>query len=330
MSRPITLFTGQWTHIPFETLAQKASQWGYDGLEIACWGDHLDVFKAAEDFGYCQAKLETLKKYDLSCYAIGNHLAGQLVCDPNNDSRSDAFVPSGIAGNSESKRKWAIEAIKNTAKTAHNLGVKIVTGFCGSSIWHLFYRFPPVDEEQIDKGFKYFSKIWNPILDVFDEYNVKFALEVHPAEIAYDIITAKRTLEAIDYHPAFGFNFDPSHLFWQMINPVFFIREFVKQIYHCHIKDAVLQLDGYSSILSSHLNFGDPKRGWDFRSLGHGGINFKEIIRALNSINYRGPLSVEWEDCGMDREQGAKQACSFVKEIDFTPSAFQFDKHFDC
>lgn len=329
MSRPITLFTGQWADIPFEELAKKVSQWGYDGLEVACWGDHLDVFKAADDLEYCKKKLEILKKYGLCCYAVGSHLLGQLVCDPNNDRRTDAFVPSHFSGNAEKKRQWAIESMKKTAKAAYNLGVDIVTGFCGSPIWHLFYRFPPVDEDQIAQGFKYFAKMWVPILDIFAEYNVKFALEVHPTEIAYDIITAKKALEAIDYHPAFGFNFDPSHLYWQMINPVFFIREFPEHIFHCHMKDAVLQVDGCSSILASHLNFGDPRRGWDFRSLGHGGVNFEEIIRSLNYINYDGPLSVEWEDCGMEREYGAQESLKFVRKLNFVQSAFQFDKQFD-
>ena len=48
MSRPVTLFTGQWADLPFEEMCKLASSWGYDGLEIACWGDHLDVVQAAE------------------------------------------------------------------------------------------------------------------------------------------------------------------------------------------------------------------------------------------------------------------------------------------
>jgi len=329
MSRPVTIFTGQWADIPLKELAPKMAGFGYQGLELACWGDHFDPNRAAKDKDYCEKQLEILKKNNLKVYAISNHLAGQLVCDLNNDSRSDGFAPAECAGDAEKKRAWGFETMKNTAWAAKNLGVKVVNGFTGSSIWHLLYSFPPVSDEMIEAGFDYFAKMWNPILDVFDKCGVKFALEVHPTEIAFDIITAKRAIEAIGYRKCFGFNFDPSHLHWQMVDPVRFLKEFGDRIYHVHMKDAALQLDGYSGILSSHLNFGKAGRGWDFRSLGRGGVNFEEIIRTLNQIGYDGPLSVEWEDSGMDREHGAKEACEFVKKIDFKASSVAFDAAFD-
>lgn len=329
MGRPVTLFTGQWADLSLADLAKKAAGWGYEGLELACWGDHMDVFKAAEDTEYCKKQLAILEKNNLKVFAISNHLAGQLVCDLNNDSRSDMFAPADCAGDAEKKRAWAVEAMKNSARAAKNLGLKIVNGFTGSSIWHFIYSFPPVSDQMIDDGFKFFADMWNPILDVYDECGVKFALEVHPTEIAFDIVTAKRALEAIGNREAFGFNFDPSHLHWQLVDPVFFLNEFPDRIYHVHMKDAALQIDGRSGILGSHLNFGSPERGWDFRSLGHGGVDFEEIIRAFNHIGYTGPLSVEWEDCGMDREHGAREACEFVKRVDFSPSTVVFDEAFD-
>ena len=212
MPRPVTLFTGQWADLPLSTLAQKAASWGYDGLELACWGDHMDVFKAANDKDYCKQQLNILKKHNLQIFSISNHLAGQLVCDPNNDSRSDGFAPPDCAGDAEKKRRWAVDAMKNTARSAKNLGLTVVNGFTGSSIWHLLYSFPPVSDNMLDDGFAYFAEMWNPILDVFDECGVKFALEVHPTEIAFDIVTAHRALEAVGHREAFGFNFDPSHL----------------------------------------------------------------------------------------------------------------------
>ena len=328
MSRAVTLFTGQWADLPLAKLAEMAAGFGYDGLELACWGDHMEVDKGAKDKEYCKKQLGILEKNGLSVFAISHHLAGQLVCDLN-DGRSDAFAPPECAGDPEKKRAWAIETMKNTARAAKNLGVKVVNGFTGSSIWHMLYSFPPVTDEMIDEGFANFAKLWNPILDVFDECGVKFALEVHPTEIAFDIVTARRALEAIGNREAFGFNFDPSHLHWQMVDPVCFLKEFSDRIYHVHMKDAAVQLDGRSGILGSHLNFGDPQRGWDFRSLGHGGVDFEEIIRALNHIGYTGPLSVEWEDCGMDREHGAQEACEFVRGVDFSPSNIAFDAAFD-
>ena len=329
MARPVTLFTGQWADLPLETLAAKAASWGYDGLELACWGDHMDVFRAAEDPAYCEQQKSILDRHGLQLFAISNHLAGQLVCDPNNDSRSDGFAPPEAAGDPEKKRAWAVEAVKNSARAASNLGLEVVNGFTGSSIWHMLYSFPPVTDATIDAGFDYFAEMFHPILDVFDEVGVKFGLEVHPTEIAFDIYTAHRALAAIGHRKAFGFNFDPSHLHWQRVDPVTFLREFKDRIYHVHMKDAALQLDGKSGILASHLNFGHPDRGWDFRSLGHGGVDFEEIIRALNHIGYRGPLSIEWEDSGMDREAGAAEACRFTKRVDFEPSQLAFDAAFE-
>jgi len=328
MARKVTLFTGQWADLPLEVLAEKAQTWGYDGLELACWGDHFDVERALAEDDYCQGRRDLLARYDLGVWAISAHLVSQCVCDPN-DFRTDGFAPPELAGKPEEKRAWAIETIKKTARAARKLGVEVVNGFTGSSIWHLLYAFPPFDMSIIEEGFRFFAEKWHPILDVFAQEGVRFALEVHPTEIAFDIVTSKRALEALGRRPEFGFNFDPSHLLWQGVDPVRFIQEFPDRIYHVHMKDAAVTLDGYSGILSSHLSFGEAHRGWDFRSLGRGDVKFEEIIRELNRIQYAGPLSVEWEDSGMDREHGAKEAADFVRRADFPPSAISFDAAFD-
>ena len=329
MARPVTLFTGQWADLPLVELAEKAKGFGYDGLELACWGDHFDVDQAeADPAGYAASRKAILDQFGLGIWSISTHLAGQLVCDVN-DFRTDGFAPAGLAGKPEEKRAWAVEQVKRAGRGAAAMGLEVVNGFTGSSIWHLLYAFPPYNFSVIDEGFKYFAEMWGPIMDEFQAHGVKFGLEVHPTEIAFDIVTARRALEAIDYHPAFGFNFDPSHLLWQGVNPVKFIRAFPDRIFHVHMKDAAVTLDGESGILASHLPFGDHRRGWDFRSLGHGQVDFDAIIRALNDIGYQGPLSVEWEDSGMDREFGAAEAAEFVKKVDFAPSSVAFDAAFD-
>lgn len=329
MARPVTLFTGQWADLPLETMARKTKEFGYDGIELACWGDHFEVDKALSDDGYCKRKRDLLDKVGLQCHAISAHLVGQAVCDLI-DERHKAILPPSVWGDGkpDGVNKRAIEELKNTARAAKKFGVGVVNGFTGSSIWHLLYSFPPVHPKMIDDGFKLFADRFNPILDVFAECGVKFALEVHPTEIAFDIYTAQRALEALNHRPEFGFNFDPSHLIWQGVDPVAFIRAFPNRIYHVHMKDAKVTLDGKSGILTSHLSFGDPRRGWDFRSVGRGGVVFEDIIRALNHAKYTGPLSVEWEDMGMDREQGAREACQYVKNVDFTPSGRAFDAAF--
>ncbi len=329
MARPVTLFTGQWADLPLETLCKKASEFGYDGLELACWGDHFEVDKALSDDAYCARKHDLLARYNLKCFAISNHLVGQGVLD-NIDERHKSILPPYVwgDGNPQGVNERAIEEMKNTARAAQKFGVGVVNGFTGSSIWHLIYDFPPTPKSMIDAGLQLLADRWNPILDVFDECGVKFALEVHPTEIAFDVYSAERALQALDNREAFGFNFDPSHLIWQGVDPVEFIRYFPKKIYHVHMKDASVTLNGRSGINTSHLSFGDPRRGWDFRSVGRGGVRFEEIIRALNVIGYSGPLSIEWEDMGMDRDAGAREACQFTKNIDFAPSNVKFDAAF--
>ena len=327
MPRPVTLCTGQWADLPFEEVCKKASAWGYDGLEIACWGDHLNVRKAAANPDYVKEKWLILEKYDLKCWSISAHLAGQCVGDLY-DGRLNAFVPAAVKGKPDKLRKWAINEMLVTARAAKAMGVGVVNGFMGSPIWKAWYSFPPTPEEMIEAGFTKIFKLWTPIFDEFDRRGVKFALEVHPTEIAFDLYTADRLLTKFNRRATLGFNFDPSHLVWQGIEPHLFIREFADRIYHVHMKDAALTLDGKAGILGSHLPFGDLRRGWNFRSLGHGDVSFEEIIRELNAAGYQGPLSVEWEDMGMDREYGAKEACDFVRSINFAPSSITFDKDF--
>ncbi|MHC4415709.1 MAG: sugar phosphate isomerase/epimerase family protein [Planctomycetota bacterium] len=329
MARPITLFTGQWADLPLVDLARKSAQMGYDGLELACWGDHFDVTEALDNGDYCRDKRALLARHDLDCFAISNHLAGQAVCD-RIDHRHQRILPSHVWGDGEPEgvRRRAAREIEQTARAAERLGVGVVNGFTGSLIWPDWYFFPPTSEEDVQAGFDDFALRWRPILDVFAGCGVKFALEVHPGEIAYDLYTAERACEAIGGHEAFGFNFDPSHLLWQGVDPVQFINRFRDRIHHVHMKDVAVRYDGRAGILGSHLAFGDHRRAWEFRSVGRGDVEFDEIIRALNRIGYDGPLSVEWEDTAMDREHGAAESSRVVREIDFNPSATAFDEAF--
>lgn len=330
MGRPVTLFTGQWADLPLATLAEKAASFGYDGLELACWGDHFEVDKALADDSYVQSRHDILEKHGLKCFAISTHLVGQCVADAFIDERHRAILPDRLWGDGdpEGVRQRCAEEVENTARAARKFGVDVVNGFTGSPVWHLIYRFPPTSDDMIDRGYADFAERWSPIMDVFAEEDVKFGLEAHPGEIAYDIYTAEKTLEAIDHHPAFGFNFDPSHFIHQLFDPVKFIERFGDRIFHVHIKDSKVRLDNTRSILGSHLNFGDPRRGWDFVSPGHGDLDIDSMIRALNRIGYTGPLSVEWEDNAMDREFGATEAAAWVKQSDFAPSSVAFDDAF--
>ena len=331
MTRPITLFTGQWADLPFAEVARLAASWGYDGLEIACWGDHLDVDRGATDDAYLATKRAVLDEYGLKVYAISNHLKGQAVCDDPIDGRHRAILPDSVWGDGEPEgvRRRAAEELKNTARTAARLGVDTVVGFTGSAIWKYVAMFPPVGQDVIDAGYQDFADRWNPILDVFDEVGVRFAHEVHPSEIAYDYWTTVRALEAINHRPAFGLNWDPSHFMWQDLDPAGFILDFADRIYHVDCKDVKRNVgNGRNGRLGSHLAWGDLRRGWDFVSTGHGDVPWELCFRALSSIGYDGPISIEWEDAGMDRLRGAEEAVKFVRTMLFDAPGAAFDAAF--
>ncbi|TWP54156.1 TIM barrel protein [Lentzea tibetensis] len=331
MPRPITLFTGQWADLPFEEVCRLAGEWGYDGLEIACWGDHLDVTRAASDPSYVASRKALLEKHNLQCWAISNHLTGQAVCDNPIDARHEAILPPHIWGDGspEGVRQRAAEEMKTTARAAAALGVDTVVGFTGSSIWHCVAMFPPVPASFVEAGYQDFADRWNPIMDVFDSVGVRFALEVHPSEIAYDYWTTVRTLDAIDRRPSFGLNFDPSHMMWQDLDVAGFLWDFRDRIYHVDCKDTKLRLNGRNGRLSSHLPWADPRRGWDFVSTGHGDVPWETVFRTLNSISYNGPISIEWEDAGMDRLHGAPDALAFIRTLtSIEPPAAAFDAAF--
>ena len=330
MTRPITLFTGQWADLPLEVVATKAKAWGYDGLELACWGDHFEVARAVSEDDYCDKLRARLDGWGLGCWTISNHLVGQAVCDHPIDERHRGILPARIWGDGdpEGVRRRAAEEMKDTARAAARFGVKTVVGFTGSSIWITLAGFPPVPPEMIKAGYEDFAKRWNPIVDVFDEVGVRFAHEVHPSEIAYDYWTTKRTLEAIGNRPGFGLNFDPSHFIWQDLDTVGFLSDFSSRIYHVDCKESVRHLDGRNGRLSSHLAFGDLRRGWDFVSVGHGEVPWEHIFRKLNEIGYDGPISIEWEDSGMDRELGAPEALDYVRKLNFETPKAAFDAAF--
>jgi sugar phosphate isomerase/epimerase len=346
MPRPLCLFTGQWADLPLESLCAKARSFGYDGLELACWGDHFDVQRALADDGWCRRTWELLEGHGLACFAISNHLVGQAVCD-RVDERHRAILPARVWGDGEPEgvRTRAAHEMIDTGRAARKFfdaaparvrehlarrtGRTVVVGFTGSSIWSNAYSFPPNLPDTIAAGYADFARRWRPILDAYAALDVSFALEVHPTEIAFDLVSARRALAAVGDHPRFGFNFDPSHFGYQRVDYLAFLRELGARVWNVHVKDVWWSDAGAEAgVFGGHVDFGTPGRAWDFRSPGRGRIDFEGIVRALNHAGYAGPLTVEWEDPMMEREHGAREAAAFVRRLDFPPDARAFDAAF--
>jgi sugar phosphate isomerase/epimerase len=321
MPRPVILFSGQWTDLPLEELAQQAGEWGYQGLDLCCWGDHFEVQRALSEDAYCPQKLDLLARNDLTVPVLSAHRVGQALCDPI-DGRHQALLPDYVwgDGNPAGVQQRAAEEMLATIRAAEKLGVGVVSGFSGSPLWSYVAGYPPATPEVIAEAFQDFARKFGPLLDACRDAGLRFAYEVHPGQLAFDLVSAEMLLDAVGGREELGFTFDPSHLHWQGIDPVEFLRRFPDRIYHVHVKDAALTLNGRNSILSAYLPYGDPRRGWDFRSPGHGGIDWEAVIRALNDIGYDGPLAVEFKDAGMSRAYGAEDACKFVKRLDFEPA----------
>ena len=153
-------------------MARRPSAWGFDGLELACWGDHFEVDKALESDAYVQSRWDILNKYGLKCFAISTHLVGQCVCDDPIDERHKSILPSRLWGDGdpEGVRQRCAEEVKNTAARRQQVrrqGRQRLHRL--EDLGHALLLPARPARPMIDAGYKDFADRWNPILDVFDE-----------------------------------------------------------------------------------------------------------------------------------------------------------------
>ena len=318
MPRPVILFSGPFADLPLADLAAKAGEWGYAGLELCCWGDHLEVQHALGDADYAAGRLALLGR---SRFAVPG--AGQPPRRPGRLRPHRRPPPALVArlrlGRRRSRRRPRAGRGRDGRHGAGRPGARatVVSGFTGSPLSSYRRRLAAAGTGSRSSEASATSPTAGNRSST-PAATPAFASPPRsiPGQIAFDLYTAERALEALDGREEFGFLFDPSHLHWQGVDPVAFLRRFPDRILHVHVKDAVLTLDGRTGVLGSLLPAGDPRRGWQPRSPGRGGIDWDAIIRALNDIGYDGPLSVDWSDPGMDRDFGAEDACKFVKQLD--------------
>jgi sugar phosphate isomerase/epimerase len=322
MARPILLFTGPWADLPLEELAPHAAEWGYRGVDVCCWGDHFEVQRAAAEDDYCANKLALLNRLELAAPVVSCHRVSTAVCDVI-DGRHQDILPDYVWGDGDpvGVQRRAAEEVMAAARAAQRLGASVLAGFAGSPVWSAITGYPGPKAERVADAYRDFARKWRPVLDAVQACGLKYALEVHPGQIAFDLYSAEAALDALDGRPDFGFTLDPSHLHWMGVDPVEFVRRFADRVFHVHVKDCALTLNGRTGLLCSYLAPGDPRRGWHARSPGRGGVDWEAFIRALNDAGYDGALAVEFQDAGMSREYGAEEACRFVKRLDFEPAA---------
>jgi sugar phosphate isomerase/epimerase len=320
MPRSVLLCSTSWADLPLAELSAQAAEWGYQGLELCCWGDHFEVQRALSEEGYTSSKLEELRRVEMEVPVLSNHRVSLAVCDVIDD-RHRRLLPDYVWGDGSPAgvQQRATEEMIATVRAAHKLGVGVLAGFTGSPIWSYVAGYPPVTPELVVEALREFVHRWSPILEACQEYGIRYAFEVRPGQIAFDLYSAEIVLDALNAREEFGFTLAPAHLHWQGVDPVEFIRRFHDRIYHVHVEDVAITLNGRSGLLGSYFGSEDPRRGWHPRSPGRGSLDWEGIIRALNAAGYDGTLAVDWEDPGMDRACGAEEACKWVKRLDFEP-----------
>lgn len=320
MPRQLALFTGPWADQPLEAVAAKASDWGYQALDLACWGEHLAVQKALAEPAYCRSILDTLEQHELSLVAISNQSVGQAVSDQL-DARHQASLPDWVWGNGDPQgvAARAMQEMIDTARVAQQLGINLVVGATGSPFTAMHYGVPPATSAIIEAGWQAFSSRWRPILDAYAQLGCRFACEIGPAQTAFDQTTTEATLQALEGHPAFGLAFTPAALHWQGADPCEYVRAYGERIWHVLVQDAAVTLNSRSSLIGSLLPAGHPQRGWNYRTLGQGNIDWPTLMRALHHARYSGPLTLAYVDADIDRDYGAAESAPLLRRLSFEP-----------
>ncbi len=306
------IFTALFQDRPLEEVLRLVADLGYEMVELPAWKGcvHLDLDAVEADRG--RSLRELVGRFGLRISAISNGREGHLILGPH-DWTVDRWAPvQGEAG----RIQYGIARLKQTARVAAMLEVPVVTGFVGSPVWDKWYTYPATNAQAYEQAWALFAERLSPVLDEFARLGVRFAHEVHPTEVAYNLETAEYAMHVLQNRPEFGVNFDPSHLVWQGIDPVVFIKRLGKRIFHAHAKDGEVQTDevGRSGVLSSG-SWTRPDRGFRFRVPGWGDVNWRRVMSALVAVGYDYVLSFEHEDPVMSPEDGCEKAIAFLKPL---------------
>lgn len=267
-------------HMEFEEMIDFLSVNGFNCVEVACWPQggktrkyggvsHIDVTNLSDE------KISQLKKY---------------AAEKNVEISALAYYPNVMSHDIE-QRESAIQHLKQVINAAAKMGVPYVTTFIGRN-----------QKETIEANFELLPEIWNPIIELAEDLDVKIAIENCPMLFTKDewpggqnLMTSPRNWEKVFEilkSPNLGLNFDPSHFVWQQMDYIKPLEKFKDKLFYVHFKDIKLFKDKLDNVgvMAYPLEYMDPKLP------GDGDVNWESFIAELKKIGYNGFTSIEIED----------------------------------
>jgi sugar phosphate isomerase/epimerase len=305
----IGVFTALWGNLSFEAALDKAVAHGVTAVEIGAGGypgsPHCPVAELIKSEARRDEWLGKIKDRGLMLSALSVH---------NNPISPD-----------KSEAEEADRVIRNAIKLASLVGVPTVNGFPGlpggaagdtMPNW-VTCAWPPHFLEILEYQWNQVAiPYWQKIHPILEEHGVTFGFEMHPGMLIYNVDTLLRMREATG--PRLGCNFDPSHLWWNGVDPVAAVRKLGDAIFHLHGKD--VYIDSFNTQVNGcndYTHYGDiPNRSWTFRSIGYGHDVkvWKDLLSALRLVGYDYVISIEHEDAMMSPHEGLAKAIAVLKE----------------
>jgi sugar phosphate isomerase/epimerase len=304
----LALYTDSVPAMSLEAALDLAVEIGAPAVEIAAGGQssapHMQIDRLLADPGALEAFRRAIESRGLRLGALN---CSSWVLHPVDDARHQAIIDS-------------------TIELAARLGIETLVTMSGcpgdgpgsTTINWVWYPWPSDAVALRDRQWETAIARWQGIArHAADAGIAKLAFELHPLHLVYNVPTLLRMREAVG--PIIGANLDPSHLFWQQMDPLAVIRVLGDAIHHVHLKDTQLVPDqvAVAGVLDGR-SFEDPgARAWNFRTVGvgHGPEFWSAFVAGLRAVDYQGVLSIENEDAYLPAEDGVRQAAAFMRPL---------------
>lgn len=316
----IGVFTALFQNLPFEEALDKAVAAGVTAVEIGAGGypgsQHCPVDELLESESKRKAYMQAITSRGLILSALSIH---------NNPVHPHKQIA-----------RQADETFRKAVRLAQLLEVPVINTFSGLPAgapgdsmpnW-VTCPWPPHFLEILDYQWNTVTiPYWKEAAKFAESHGIKVAFEMHPGMLVYNVETLLKLRQAVS--PVLGCNFDPSHLFWNGVDPVAAIRKLGEAIFHVHGKDCYVdRLNIAVNGCNDNKPYNRiPERAWTFRSIGygHGAKMWKDILSALRMVGYDYVISIEHEDALMSIEEGLAKGVAMLKETAmFEPAGEMF------